>query len=271
MSKPIKLTEDLLKTIKAEFVNQVKGMKMIGGKLEYKHLFKWEDSEDDRATIFLTTAAFAKMSALIQQFSSEVAWHGVVHRDEKDSRVFRITDILVYPQTVSGVTVNTDQNEYQNWLYSFDDEIFNNIRMQGHSHVDMSVSPSGVDVTHQEKILTQIADDDYYIFMIWNKKYECFVRIFDLKNNTLYETEDVDVLIGENQLNLVKFMKETKKVVTVQNYTPVYQQGWRTSGVSPVTGVRTKPKTAAQSGEPYPTQRRSVFSDEDDAYTGANV
>lgn len=265
MSRPIKLTDELLKNIQEEFIAKVKSMKMFDGKLEYSRTFKWEDSENDKATIFLSSIAFAKMNALIQQFDSEVAWHGVVHRDEENPTIFRITDILVYPQIVSGATVNTDQDAYQTWLYAFDDDVFNNIRMQGHSHVNMGVSPSGVDTTHQEKILGQIRDDDYYIFMIWNKRYEHFVRIFDLKNNTLYETADVDVLIGDEGMNLSEFVKSAKEIVKPRTYAPTYTpptygyQGRNAvvsqpqSKVTPITtvadgsaqapeGVKTKPK-----------------------------
>lgn len=266
MSRPIKLTDELLQNIQEEFIAKVKSMKMFDGKLEYSRTFKWEDSENDRATIFLSSIAFAKMNALIQQFDSEVAWHGVVHRDEDDPTIFRITDILVYPQIVSGATVNTDQDAYQTWLYAFDDDVFNNIRMQGHSHVRMGTNPSGVDTTHQEKILSQIRDDDYYIFMIWNKQYEHFVRIFDLKNNTLYETADVDVLIGDEGLNLSDFVKGAKEIVKARTYTqPSYtqsaynyqapataarQQQGKVTSIATVTpgstaapeGVKTKPK-----------------------------
>lgn len=257
MSKPIKLTDELLQKIQEEFIEKVKSTKMFDGKLEYSRTFKWE-GDDDRATVYLSSVAFAKMNSLIQQFSDEVAWHGVVHRDEQDPSIFRITDILVYPQVVTGATVNTDQEKYQTWLYSFDDDVFNNIRMQGHSHVNMSVSPSGVDTTHQEKILEQISDDDYYIFMIWNKRYEHFVRIFDLKNNTLYETADVDVYIGDDGVDLRAFLDYAKEIVTTRVYTTAtgYQGTYQQSRVTQinqtpqtaapastsVVGVKTKPK-----------------------------
>lgn len=257
MSRPIKLTDELLKNIQEEFIAKVKSMKMFDGKLEYSRTFKWEDSENDKATIFLSSIAFAKMNALIQQFDSEVAWHGVVHRDEEDPTIFRITDILVYPQVISGATVNTDQEAYQTWLYAFDDDVFNNIRMQGHSHVNMGVSPSGVDTTHQEKILGQIRDDDYYIFMIWNKRYEHFVRIFDLKNNTLYETADVDVLIGDEGMNLNEFVKSAKEIVKPKTYAPTYTpptygyQGRSTAATQPQSKV-TPIATAVTGQAPVP-------------------
>ncbi len=216
MSSPIKLTEELIREIKREFAAKLKDMTLRNGKLEYSKELEW--GKDKRATVVFSPAAFAKMAALIQQFSTEIAWHGVVYRDDEAPDVFHITDILVYPQIVSGATVNTDQDAYQTWLYSFDDEVFSHIRMQGHSHVNMAVSPSGTDIEHQEKLLAQVGDDDYYIFMIWNKSYECFVRIYDRLNNTLYGTKDVDVLIGDEGVNLNDFMNSVKKVVTTREY-----------------------------------------------------
>lgn len=211
MSKPIKLTDELISTIQQEFIENVKKMKMFDGKLNYTKNFKWDG--EDRASVVFSAVAFAKMTMLVQNFTSEVAWHGVVYRDEKERNKFYITDILVYPQLVTGSTVNTDQEAYQTWLYTHDDEVFNNLRMQGHSHVDFSTTPSGVDTTHQEKILSQIDDDMFYIFMIWNKKFERTIKIFDMENNTLYETADVDIYIGDEGCDLNAFIKDAKEIV----------------------------------------------------------
>lgn len=288
MSKPIKLTDELLQKIQNEFIEKVKSMKMFDGKLKYEREFKWDDSDNDRATVYLSSVAFAKMNALIQQFDSEVAWHGVVERDQEDPSIFRIVDILVYPQIVTGTTVNTDQEAYQTWLYSFDDDVFNNMRMQGHSHVNMSVNPSGVDTTHQEKILEQIAENDYYIFMIWNKKYDHFVRIFDLKNNTLYETADVDVLIGDTGVDLKAFIEESKKIAAPRTYTTPastygyngYQSYQKPAVVTPVTPitpqaaapatVKSKPKNAPRGSDIGRSfhQYGGAWDDDDPDYNG---
>lgn len=217
MSKPIKLTEELINKIKEEFVESIKKTKLFDGKLNYSRNFKWDD-ENDRASVVFTNIAFAKMMMLVHNFTTEVAWHGVAFRDEFDPTKFHITDILVYPQVVSGATVNTDQEEYQTWLYKQEDEVFNNIRMQGHSHVDFGVTPSGVDNTHQEQILSQIDDDMFYIFMIWNKKYNRTVKIFDMENNTLYETDDIDVYIGDDGCDLDEFLKDAKSLVKTATY-----------------------------------------------------
>lgn len=219
MSKPIKLTSEMLESIQKEFIETVKNQKMFGGKLTYEKSFKWQG--DDRASVLFTATAFAKMLMLVQNFETEVAWHGVAKRSEKAENAFVISDILVYPQKVSGGNVETDQVKYQEWLYSLDDDTFNNLRMQGHSHVNFSTTPSGVDETHQEKILSQLGEDMFYIFMIWNKKLSKNIRVFDLKNNTLYDTDDVDVYIGAKGCNLDDFLSNAKTFVT-EAYTPPY-------------------------------------------------
>ncbi|MDE6150096.1 MAG: hypothetical protein K2F81_08405, partial [Ruminococcus sp.] len=90
-------------------------------------------------------------------------------------------------------TVNTDQEKYEMWLMGHDDDVFNNIRMQGHSHVNMGVTPSTVDTSLYERILDQLDDTMFYIFMIWNKKKDKTVKIYDLKKNVLFDTSDVTV------------------------------------------------------------------------------
>lgn len=218
MSKPIKLTDELLKKIQEEFIANLKKMKMFDGEIKYTKKLKWSSGENDKATVIFYPLAYAKMIMLIQSFSEEVAWHGICGRDADDSTVFYIKDILVYPQIVAGGTVNTDQEEYQEWLFNFDDHYFENNRMQGHSHVNFSTSPSTVDEAHQEAILANIPDDDYYIFMIWNKRNEHTIKIYDLKTNTLYEDEDVVVEVGNEDGGMDDFLDNAKKFVRKRTY-----------------------------------------------------
>lgn len=261
MSKPIWLTEELLTQISNEFIANIRKAKMFDGKINYTKNFKWD--ADEKAIVIFSPIAFAKMTALVQSFDSEVAWHGVATRDAKEKNRFYITDIIVYPQVVTGSTVNTDQDEYTNWLYSQDDEVFNNIRMQGHSHVNFATTPSAVDTAHQEKILAQLDKDMFYIFMIWNKKFERTVKIFDLANNTLYENGDVTVTIGAEGVDLDEFLKGAKASVKTKTYqADVYTGGngsvyggyyggqspYQTPPKSPATyqkPAETKPKNAA--------------------------
>jgi len=150
---------------------------------------------------------------LVTSFADEVAWHGLaVRRGENE---FVIEDILVYPQEVTGSTVQTDQTLYTNWLYGFDDETFDKIRMQGHSHVNMGVSPSDVDKSHRAKILAQLDKGMFYIFMIWNQLLQIHTIIYDMKNSFLYENSDITVkIIGDDSLE--SFLADAKEKVQLK-------------------------------------------------------
>lgn len=216
MPTPIRITDNLKKEAKAEFAALLDDLKMSGGEISYSKSFKYKDAS---AILWMSPAAYSKTIALVNLFSDEVAWHGTVTR--KSANEFIIEDIFVYPQEVTGATVSTDQDGYTEWLYEFDDEIFNKIRMQGHSHVNMGVSPSGVDTGHREKILDQLEDDMFYIFMVWNKRLDIHTLIYDMANNILYDDKDITVkLLGDDSLDA--FLADAENKVQKKR-APVYK------------------------------------------------
>lgn len=243
MSKPIQLTEDLLQEMQKEFAEALRKAKMSDGKITYTKSFVWKE-DTDVATLEFTPTSYVKMVSLLQHFDSEVAWHGVVSRDTEDPLHFVIEDILVYPQKVSGATVNTDQEEYTNWLYGLEDAVFNALKMQGHSHVDMGVSPSSVDLTHQSEILSQLEGDMFYIFMIWNKRLEHTIKIYDLGSNTLYEDEDIQLVCPD----LEDFLTEADQMVKKKSSAPAAKSKKSSAGYSAYSGY---PYYPAAKDDPY--------------------
>lgn len=218
MSKPIKFTEALKEQAINEFIKSIESMKMSDGKISYSKIFSYK--EKTRAKILFTPEAYSKMISLLMSFSTEVAWHGVGKR--ADVSTFIISDILVYPQSVSGATVEMDTEKYAEWLMKNDeDDRFNHIIAQGHSHVLMQTSPSGVDLAHQEAILSQLTDDMYYIFMIWNKKLEHTTKIYDLENNVMYDDGDIEYGFVDSDYDVGQFVDEAKKLVVEKKYSTI--------------------------------------------------
>lgn len=216
MSKIIKLTDNMIEDLCKDFRDSLTSSKMSDGKVTYTKSFQ---NYDEKATLYFTETAWIKMATLVSEFDKEVAWHGVAKRgDDKSKHEYIVSDIMVYPQEVTGSTVNTDQTKYQNWLYSFDDDTFNNIRFQGHSHVNMGATPSAVDLTHQNSILEQLNDDMFYIFIIINKKHDKTIKIYDLAKNMLFETKDVTIQFIDDGLGLREFISEAKSMVTEKTY-----------------------------------------------------
>lgn len=223
MAKLIKLTQQTIDDVVAEFTARLTG-KMSTGKISFT---KDINKVAEKAELFFEELAWYKMQSLVRTYSTEVGWHGVCKKLEKGK--FVISDILVYPQVVSGVTVTPDLEKYSMWLMGHPDEVFNNIRFQGHSHVNLACTPSAVDEQWYENILSQLDDTMFYVFMIVNKKGDMFVRIYDMAENIMYETADVSTQIYEGDLGIESFIRSveplvTKEVVGVQ--TPaVYNYG----------------------------------------------
>lgn len=223
MSKVIKLTDEQLQECRRDFDTAISTMKLTDGKISF---IKTIAAPNEKATLYFDPLAWRKMLALVKEFDKEVAWHGVAYRgDDETKNEYYITDILVYPQKVTGATVNTDQEKYEMWLMQHEDEVFNNIRMQGHSHVNMGTTPSGVDETHQAKILEQLEDDMFYIFLIWNKSNSKFIKIYDLKKNILFETTDVSVEVLDDGSGIDEFLVDAKKLVEDKPTTTYYSGG----------------------------------------------
>lgn len=217
MSKIIKMTSQNLDELRKDFEEALKGVKLSDGKINFTKTF---GNIQMKATLYFTELAYLKMLTLVREFDKEVAWHGIAKRHDTEEDAYIISDILVYPQEVTGATVNTDQEKYQMWLMSHEDDVFDNIRMQGHSHVNMGTTPSTVDTSLYERLLDQLDDTMFYIFLIWNKRNEKTIKIYDLAKNVLFETADVTVSLIEDGTGMEKFLSTAKEMVQDKKYTP---------------------------------------------------
>jgi len=160
-------------------------------------------------SITFSEVALAKTLALVMDFDGEVGWHGTVVRDKQTS--FTVNDIYVYPQKVSRASINTDQFGYEKWLMTQEDCVFNNLRMHSHSHVNFSVMPSVVDDRHRENIVEKLTGDMFYIFMIWNKRFQYHALVYNRKTRSVHTTNDVNfsVIIGKKRIPFKKLTRST--------------------------------------------------------------
>lgn len=196
MSAPIRLTDNMIDAILTSIEKDLRSKKIFDGKVSYSKTFAYNTAKVKKARLKFTRLAYAQMLGLVNDYSSEVGWHGSCHR--LSSNEFLIDNIEVYPQIVSGTTVTTEDEEYNEWLNNCTDETFNSRRFHGHSHVYMTPSPSGVDTAWYDDILHGLAMDDFYVFMIINKNLKHSVMIYDLKENMLYDTDDIEIAIINN-------------------------------------------------------------------------
>jgi proteasome lid subunit RPN8/RPN11 len=157
-------------------------------------------------SIHFTRKAMKWITAMVEEHTEEVGWLGII--EETGDYDFTVTEIF-YPkhELATGSTCEIDPNgsmELMNKLMDAGrDEDIAKVKLWGHSHHNMGVSPSGQD----EKMALEMAHDngDYLLRIICNKKGDMDVTFYDMSKGlkisdldyTLDESDDeADVLLG---------------------------------------------------------------------------
>ena len=221
MSRKIRPSREEMKELTSGIMKRI--MDELGGLYPIKSKISLDielpfinDKLKKKARVLISEKAWVKMRMLVLENSTEVAWHGTARRGNKEGE-YVIDDIIIYPQVVTGVTADTDQEEYQNWLISQPEDVFNNIRMQGHSHVNMGVTPSAVDRELYRKLLSQLGPDMFYIFLINNKKGDWMSIVMDIRENVHYEGhEDVEISVVKSEDGVFDLMEDSRTMVNTK-------------------------------------------------------
>lgn len=219
MAKQIKLTDEQMNEIIEDFKSNLFKNKH-NSIIDYKYKIK---ETKQKAKIILSEIAFIKMKALVDDFDTEVQWEGFVTRI--DEKTFFISDIVVPPHEVTGATVTSDEEEYQIYIDDLDRVgLLNSKRFHGHSHVNMGVSPSSIDMQYRRNVVSNsspLFDNYFQIFIILNKRGDVSGQIYDLEKNILYETEDIEFEKEAGEYKIALFLEDAHKLATKRVY-PTY-------------------------------------------------
>lgn len=150
-----------------------------------------ERKPTERPAIVFTDKAINMIKELVRQCDKEIAWNCTVTRK---GNTYRVKDVVMFPQVVTATSVDVDETKYANWLASLPEATFNELRFHGHSHVNMGVTPSGIDTKYQADMLPNIKD--FYIYMIFNKRGEMYACIWDVEHKTFYDINDIDIVFN---------------------------------------------------------------------------
>lgn len=205
-------------------------VKLPNGTFTFNFSKKWYWGEDNtRATLHISEKAFARMMLFVQTTTQEVGWHGTIVRDPENPTSFCLEDVFLYPQTVTGSTIDANAGEYDLWaVRDVPLETFNKMRFHGHSHVNMDTTPSSTDMDFRARLIQQFKDG-FYVFLIINKSLKINVQIYDFDNNQLFQDKEVDVIIGDDMAAKVK--EDRDKMVTTSTYgSSYYKNGVPSAG-----------------------------------------
>lgn len=215
--------QPLKETIKAKLLEQYDATEYMNTntvdlKLDIKDLVKEyiEQQEIKTPHVYITVEAYLKMRKLVDDTSTEIGWYGTVDK-LPGINSYIIKDIIVYPQIVTGATCEQDEDKMFEFEMSLTDEQVNHKRFHGHSHVNMSTGPSGVDESFYRDILSQTTD--YFIITITNKRKEYTTRFYDIENNILYTDVPINIVTDKGEL-LDDWYDEAKDKLTNKTVVP---------------------------------------------------
>lgn len=199
--------------------------------------------------------AFIKIQTLVNGYDKEVGWYGTTEKVADHD--FRIIDIMVPPQYTSAAYISDckdDPLEFQKWLDTLDDDTYNAKRFHGHSHVNMSVGPSGTDdeffkaFSHTNSMATI---NSYTIDLIINKKMDMHWWVMD-EDGTEYKNKDIEWTVEvQPGVTIDEFFDSTRELVR-----DIYKSsqflwgsstGFKTAGSS---YVKTKADREAEKNKP---------------------
>lgn len=268
MAKRITLTEEQINDVLKELESKLKTGKPVSESITIKP----ETVKDKTAYVWFTPKAWTKTFMLVDKLPGEVGWYGVTQR--LTNEIFLVSDILVYPQTVTSVTVETDPVELGEWQFNLPDEQYENLRFQGHSHVNMAVTPSSTDKDNRELLMSQhkVSDESefYFIFAIFNKDKKISGEIYDFANNIIYENGYITFEPIDDDMNSLsdwvdESMKLIKKPVTT---TPAKTVGYTSTYTSSSKKNEKKNEKKKSSGYNMWYDDDSYYNYYDDRYLG---
>ncbi len=136
--------------------------------------------------IFISTNALIKMELFTENCTDEIGWLGTAYK--KDNNYY-IEDVMLFEQDVSTTTTEITPEglltfgeqllEEKNGI-----EIWNNIKVWGHSHIKMSVTPSTQDDNQMEVFGDN--NSDWFIRIITNQKGDIKIDLYDYEIGIIY-------------------------------------------------------------------------------------
>lgn len=164
-------------------------------------------------TVYFSDYAWAQLWTIINYCKDEVGWYGLV--DETQGGDYIIAEIFVPEQKVSAATTDIESEAMGKLAAELEaaGKDSSKLRYWGHSHVNMSVRPSGTDEDQIQEYLDHV---DWFIRGIHNKKGDSKVDVYDVENNVVHQCvnsmripaflsdEDKTALVKEVDLNVTK-------------------------------------------------------------------
>lgn len=144
--------------------------------------------EELTPTVYIKERALIKMNIYVDECADEVGWFGTAYRGE-DGNIL-IDDVFLFDQEVNATTTEITPeglSEFAQEVMSNKEdgvEIWDNLKMWGHSHVNMPLTPSAQD--DKQMVEFKEGGHDWFIRLIANKQGLLKVDLYDYEAGVAY-------------------------------------------------------------------------------------
>ena len=170
---------------------------------------------DNRYELYILPLARQKMEMYCDLSEGEIGWLAYVEKFDKQG--FLITDCALLKQEVHSTTTEITAEGLLEFWNNTAPEQQSKIKLWGHSHVNMSPSPSGQDDSQMEYFKD---GNPWFIRLITNKKREYHIDIYDYENGIKIHMDQADLKDynpGATELRKT-IEEEIKEKVTKKEY-----------------------------------------------------
>ena len=164
----------------------------------------------NKPTLFINNDAYLKMQEYIAQSKKEIGWLGTCSRQDND---YIINNVYLFDQEVHETTCEITEEGLNKFALELMEkpngmDIWNNICLWGHSHVNMGVLPSSQDNKQLDFFLKNMKEG-FFIRYIGNKTGEIGLEIVDIDKN---------IILDETEINIKRVMTEedVKQIVSLE-------------------------------------------------------
>lgn len=165
--------------------------------------------------VYILPEARAKMEMYCELCAKEIGWLGFVKKCPGAG--YLITDVVLLKQEVHATTTEIDPAALLDFWAQTPVEQQADIKLWGHSHVNMSPSPSGQDDSQMDYFKD---GNDWFIRLITNKKGDMNITIYDFANGVEIHDDKLYTYNPKRVELREQIEAEIKEKVTEKKYTP---------------------------------------------------
>ncbi len=152
--------------------------------------------------VIINSNALVKMQLYVDKCDDEIGWLGTAY---KQKNTIYVEDVYLFEQEVHSTTTEITPeglSKFGEELLKQDNgiEIWNNLKVWGHSHVNMSTSSSGQDDKQMETFANN--GHDWFVRIIANKKGEMQIDLYDYSQGIIYKDLPWEEAMSEEEQHI---------------------------------------------------------------------